>query len=127
MGKARVDLGKRGEDIAVAFLQNKGYRIITRNFRSPLGEIDVVAEERKVKVFVEVKTRTSLVHGLPEESITEQKKQHMVRAALMYLKQKGWGAGNYRFDVVAIVMGAGGKAKSIELIKDAFETGAQYG
>ncbi len=127
MGRARVELGEKGENLAVKFLRRKGYRIVATNFRSLLGEVDLVAQEGDTTVFVEVKTRRSIEYGVPQESITSNKQAQILKTALIYLKKNNLGGGNYRFDVVSIVIGPGGKIKSLELIKDAFEPDGWYG
>jgi putative endonuclease len=127
MGKARIELGEKGENLAVDFLRKKGYRIVATNFRSPLGEVDLVAQERDTTVFVEVKTRRSVQYGTPQESVTCAKQSRIVKTALSYLKKNNLGNGNYRFDVVAVVIDRGGGVKSMELIKDAFEPDGWYG
>jgi len=127
VGKEKVRLGRIGEEIALDFLRKNGYRIIERNFRSLPGEIDLIAEEGKVKVFVEVKTRNSLAHGLPGDAITSRKKRHMVKAALSYIKKRGWTAQTYRFDIVGIIMNGKGKVRNIEIIRNAFQPDTQYG
>ena len=116
----KKELGKRGEDIAIKFLKEKGYKIIERNYRCPMGEVDVVAEDKETLVFVEVKTRTSTNFGLPEEAISYRKKQHLSRIASFYLIYHKIKEANCRFDVVSILMESD-KIKDIHLIKNAFE------
>jgi len=116
----KKELGKRGEDIAIKFLKEKGYRIIERNYRCPMGEVDVVAEDKETLVFVEVKTRTSTNFGLPEEAVSYRKKQHLSRIASFYLLYHKIKEANCRFDVVSILMESD-KIKDIHLIKNAFE------
>lgn len=123
MGKEKIELGERGENIALDFLRKKGYHILAANFRSPLGEIDLVARESAETVFVEVKTRRSLEFGMPEESVTSRKQKQILRAALFYLKRKSFHEVNCRFDVVSIVVDNNGKVKRLKLIKNAFEPG----
>lgn len=77
-------LGKWGEEIAVTYLINKGYRIIDRNFRTPYGEIDIIAFFGDVTIFVEVKTRSSRVFGYPEDALTKRKLKHMLASAEFY-------------------------------------------
>jgi len=127
MGRARVELGEEGECLAVDFLRKKGYRIVATNFRSPLGEVDLIAQEGDTTVFVEVKTRRSLKCGMPQESVTSAKQARILKTALIYLKNNNLGNGNYRFDVVSIIMGSDGKIQTLELIKDTFEPDAWYG
>ena len=116
--KAMKLLGSRGEDLAVKFLKKKGYRILDRNFRTPLGEIDVIAEDRNTLVFVEVKTRTDDSFGRPFEAVTFRKKEKLRKAALSYLKSSRKEMAS-RFDVLSIEV-RGGESR-IEHIVDAFE------
>jgi putative endonuclease len=123
MGKAKIELGERGENIALDFLRKNGYHILAENFRSPLGEIDLVAREGAETVFVEVKTRRSLEFGMPEESVTSGKQKQILKSALIYLKGKGFHEVNCRFDVISIIVDNNGKVKRLKLIKNAFEPG----
>jgi putative endonuclease len=93
-------IGKWGEETATEYLTLKGYEIIGRNIRTPYGEIDIVAKQKDVMVFVEVKTRTSNKMGLPEESITPRKRQHMLSAAEHYATENG--IDHWQIDVIAI-------------------------
>ena len=77
MGKQQV--GRLGEEAAVAYLRERGYRIIATNYRCPLGEIDMIAKQGETLVFVEVKSRTGKSYGLPQESITRQKQEKLTR------------------------------------------------
>jgi len=77
-------IGKWGERIAEENLKECGCEIVERNARTPFGEIDIVARQGEITIFVEVKTRTSNKMGLPEESITARKRQHMISAAEHY-------------------------------------------
>lgn len=93
-------IGKWGEDTAVEFLVQRGYEIVTRNARTPYGEIDIVARQGDVILFVEVKTRTSNKMGLPEESITPRKREHMLAAADHYAAEHE--IDHWQIDVIAI-------------------------
>jgi len=77
-------IGKWGEEIAAEYLAQKGYEIIGHNARTPYGEIDLIATQGGITVFVEVKTRTSNRMGLPEDSITPRKRDHMIACAQHY-------------------------------------------
>ena len=77
-------IGKWGEDVAAEYLTQKGCEIIGRNVRTPYGEIDIIAKQGDTTIFVEVKTRTSNKMGLPEESITPKKQEHMIACAENY-------------------------------------------
>ncbi|MDP2755022.1 MAG: YraN family protein [Nitrospirota bacterium] len=112
-------LGSEGEDLAVRFLQKKGYRIIARNYKTPVGEIDIIARDGDTIVFIEVKTRTDISFGYPFEAVNKRKRQKLKNLALLYLKRQGKES-PVRFDVLSIFCMDNGK-KDIEHIKDAFE------
>lgn len=95
-------LGDRGENIAARYLRNLGYKIIVRNFRCEMGEIDIVARDGKTLVFVEVKTR-AYDEPTPEEQVNLQKQNQITKAARFYLSRYGIPQPPARFDVVAIV------------------------
>jgi putative endonuclease len=112
-------LGTKGEDLAVRFLQKKGYRIVKRNYKTPVGEIDIIARDGDTIVFIEVKTRTDISFGYPFEAVNNRKRQKLKNLALLYLKRQGKES-PVRFDVLSIFCMDDGK-KDIEHIKDAFE------
>ncbi|MBM4135352.1 MAG: YraN family protein [Nitrospira sp.] len=112
-------LGCKGEDLAITFLKAKGYTIIARNYKTPIGEIDIIAKDGRTIVFIEVKTRRSNSFGLPFESVTKRKRQKLQKLALLFLKKQEVEF-PVRFDVVSIVYTDNGK-KEIEHIPDAFE------
>jgi putative endonuclease len=95
-------LGGRGENVAARYLRNKGFKIILRNFRCDLGEIDIIAREGTTLVFVEVKTR-SYDDPTPEDQVNEVKQGQVARAAKFYLGRYGVPQPPSRFDVVAVV------------------------
>jgi putative endonuclease len=111
-------LGKTGEDRAAKHLAKQGYRILDRNFRTPHGELDLIALDGDTVVFVEVKTRTSDSYGVPELAVDPRKQDRMIKAALGYLKRKQLYQTACRFDVVAI---SGSGTQEIHLIRHAFE------
>jgi len=112
-------LGPRGESQAAAFLAQKGYRILERNYRCRMGEIDLVAMEQETLCFVEVKARTRPAFSDPLESVTATKQRRIIRAANLYLQAKNLaGRVACRFDVVTIVEGG-----TPRLYKDAFQAG----
>lgn len=80
----RRDTGIRGEKLAKGFLKKQGYRILETNYRCPEGEIDIVAKDKDSLVFIEVRTKTSLEFGSPEESITLTKKGRLRATAARY-------------------------------------------
>ena len=118
MSLLRKLLGREGEDRAAKFLAKRGYRILERNYRTRSGEIDLIALDQGVVVFVEVKTRTSNAFGAPELAVTPQKQRRMLKAALGYMKYRKLHQVPCRFDVVAI---SGAAGPEVELIQNAFE------
>ncbi len=112
--------GRQGEDLAVQHLTQQGYCIIQQNYRVSCGEIDIIARDKGVLVFVEVKTRTGSDFGTPAEAVTYRKRQQISKAALVYLQQKRLFGAAARFDVVAILLDHGLEPQ-IELIKNAFD------
>jgi putative endonuclease len=110
MTEARLALGRWGEAAAAAFLEARGMRILERNLRTPVGEIDILARAGQVLVFAEVKTRRNDCFGAPQEAVGRNKQRQVVRAAQWYL---GSGAGRGlqpRFDVLAVRPGPDGQA-----------------
>ena len=95
-------MGPRGENVAARYLRNLGYKIIVRNFRCELGEIDIVAKDGKTLVFVEVKTR-AYDDPTPEEQVNDVKRHQLTKAAKLYLSRYGIPQPPARFDVVAVV------------------------
>ena len=112
-------IGREGEALAVAYLKKKGYRIIERNYSCRLGEIDIVAMDRKTICFVEVKTRSSDGYDRPEVSVHKDKQRKVSRVALWFLKDKRLGDTRARFDVLAITRR--GDSNQVHHIKNAFE------
>jgi len=102
-------VGAWGEQVTVEYLTKKGYEIIARNVRTPYGEIDIVAKQGEITLFVEVKARTSNKMGMPEESITPRKRQHMVSAAEHYAMENE--VDHWQIDVVAVEGKPGKEAK----------------
>ncbi len=115
----RRDTGIRGEKLAGDFLKKKGYRILETNYRCPEGEIDIIARDKDYLVFIEVRTKTSLAFGSPEESITPAKKARMKATARHYLQSYDNLPPLWRLDVVAVELNRAGKLSRIELIENA--------
>ena len=111
--------GKKSERLAAEYLRRKGYRIIETNYRSPMGEIDIIAKEKGTLVFVEVKARRSSRFGSPKGAVTPAKQRKISMAALDYLKRFGQDDTRARFDVVAIDIKA--EKTDIEVVKNAFD------
>ena len=119
------ELGANGEEIAVRFLKTRGYRILERNYRTRLGEIDIIAEQGGDLVFIEVKTRSAVLFGSPLESVTVSKQRQLSKVALEYVGKKGCLDRSARFDVVGIQAKALPAKQipdfEIELVQNAFE------
>jgi putative endonuclease len=94
--------GTEGEDLAVAYLEERGYRIHKRNYRFGRGEIDIVAQDGETLVFVEVKARRSTSFGTPEEAVTVQKRRQIRKIAGGYLFERRIADRECRFDVIAV-------------------------
>lgn len=118
MTEARLELGRWGEEEAARFLKKKGLKILERNLRTPLGEIDLIVRDRKFLVFVEVKTRRSASHGRPQEAVGPAKQRQIIHSAQWYLAAEKREDLQPRFDVVAVTPGSRGA--EIEHIVDAF-------
>lgn len=106
--------GGKAEDLASAFLLKNGYKIVERNFRNKLGEIDIIAKEQKIVVFIEVRSMSAALLSTAAESITSKKIKKIIRVAESYINYKKLEGNEFRFDVVIIDNG------KIELIKNAF-------
>ncbi len=121
MTQERLHFGKEGEKAAVAFLKQRGYRIIEKNYRNKAGEIDIIAEHDQVLVFVEVKSRAGAGLGEPLEAITPHKQRKIGQVARGFLTRHKIENRDCRFDVVGI-QGDPNQPKQwdIELIQDAF-------
>lgn len=121
----RRALGAGGESIAARHLKSRGFRILEANVRCRLGEIDLVALDRGVVVFVEVKGNRGGRHGRPEEMVTPAKQRRLTRLALWYLQRRDWLGRPARFDVVAVDWGPDGAA-SVRHLPGAFPASAAW-
>jgi putative endonuclease len=119
MTQERLSLGKKGEELAIAQLRALKYKIIERNFKCALGEIDIIAREKDMLVFVEVKTRRTKDFGGPAAAVNRRKQRQLSRVALTYLNQKKLAEMSARFDVVAVELIP--PAPRIEVIRNAFD------
>jgi len=116
-------LGRIGEEAAVAHLESRGYRIVARNFRCPLGEIDLIAEQGGATIFVEVKTRRSTTCGAPVDAITPRKQRRIARLAAYYLQGARGADRPARFDAVSVTVTRRGRVERVDLVVDAFPAG----
>jgi putative endonuclease len=112
-------LGRRGEEHAARFLQRRGYRILQRNYSCPVGEVDLIAADRDMLVFIEVKTRRSDAKADPEVNVTPRKQAQVSRVARWFVKQMRAEHLPARFDVVAVVLPDRGQPR-VEHFVDAF-------
>ena len=119
MLNASQNLGVLGEELAFHYLKKMGYKILLRNYESPMGEIDLIAKEKGALVFVEVKTRSSDAMGLPVESVTHFKRRQIIKSAQYYVKRYGIYQVPCRFDVVSVRIPPEGEP-SLELFENAF-------
>lgn len=110
----RQILGAAGEDLAAAWYEERGYRVVARNWRCRQGELDLVARTARVVIFCEVKTRSSLAFGSPFEAVTPTKRRRLRALATAWLAETGTRAPEIRFDVAGVV---GGR---IEVMEAAF-------
>ena len=117
----RPDTGRRAEELAAGELERMGFRIIARNWRRPEGELDLVAEDQGLCVFVEVRSRTGVEQGDPLESITPRKRARVIRAARLFLDGETVQATGYRFDVVGVTFFEDGREPTVTYVPAAFE------
>jgi len=122
---SRINSGKTGEKLAVSYLQGEGYKIIEKNYRTKLGEIDIIADCKGCTCFVEVRAKNSAAFGLPEETILKKKQLQISRAALAYIKKFKLEGKSCRFDVVCIE-GVDSLRPQVRLIKNAFDLNSRY-
>lgn len=99
-----IQLGERGEKAAAHYLSDKGYRVVATKYRTKTGEIDIIAVQNKVLVFVEVKTRRTTYYGYPSEAVNYRKQRKLIRTAQCYLKQSGQLDHQCRFDIIEILI-----------------------
>jgi putative endonuclease len=119
MTEARMALGKSGEDLACRELERRGYAIVARRFRVRSGELDIIARDGAVLVFVEVKTRSGRRFGEAAEAVTFAKQRRMALLANEYLLRHRMSDCPCRFDVVSVNVGTEGA--DVELIQNAFD------
>ena len=121
------NVGKFGEEVASKYLEAKGYKIKERNYRTFLGEIDIVCEYMGNIIFVEVKTRRSDKFGYPEEAVNFIKQQRIIKNALCYLSKYHIWEKNCCFDVILISISNHKDRKRIKHIRNAFYLDSKQG
>lgn len=119
MTSRRQQLGRWGEELAARRLVSEGYRILSRNYRCPAGEVDLIADDGNCLVFVEVRTRRGDGWGTPEESVTKRKQARLVAVAESYLAEQELEDIDWRIDVVAVEVGAGGRVRRVDIVRNA--------
>ena len=102
MKNYRQKLGISGEKMAAEYLKKKGYQIIERNFRVREGEIDIISRRKNELIFIEVKTRTSLTYGFPEEAVGEKKQQKILAVINRYLENKGLNPTKWHLEIITL-------------------------
>jgi putative endonuclease len=113
-------IGQYGEEIACRSLKRESYKILERNFRCRQGEIDIIAEDKDgVLCFVEVKARSSVAYGMPEEVVNSHKQKRLTSAAYIYIEKHKIEPRDMRFDIVSVDLGTG----NTRILKNAFEVG----
>jgi putative endonuclease len=117
--RERLDLGNLGEELALKKIRRLGYKKVIRNYRCPLGEVDLIARDGDTLVFLEIKTRKGKSVGYAKEAVDARKRRQLSKAALAYMKSNDCMEAKARFDVVAINIE--GNRAHIEVVKDAFE------
>ena len=113
----KIKTGSKGEQLAAEFLSGKGFEIVARNYRHARGEIDMIVRRDDWTIFVEVKTRSSLDFGQPEEFVTPGQARKIYDAAEEFIFSTDW-QGHVRFDVVSVLM-KGEECLEIEHFEDA--------
>ena len=115
------ETGKHGEDLATNYLRQLGYMILETNWRFSRAEVDIIAKDDEILVFVEVKTRSSTYFGQPEEFVTPKKERFMADAASVFMEKIGhdW---EIRFDIISVILENPNKPE-INHFKDAFFPG----
>jgi putative endonuclease len=121
-----VEVGRRGEQVAVRYLKSRGYRILERNYRWNRAEIDVIALDGEVLVFVEVKTRGGEEFGTPARAVDRRKQNQIARVAAHYLQERRLGGTDCRFDVLALMEAPESGKLEINHIENAFWISRTY-
>ncbi|EKD95276.1 MAG: hypothetical protein ACD_24C00546G0002 [uncultured bacterium] len=111
-------IGLLGEKTAALFLQQKGYKILYQNYPTSLGEIDIIALENGSLVFIEVKTRSSLIFGQPYEAVNNEKLKKITRSAEIFTNTHHELPLKWRIDVVSLVYQTSSASFAVELLKD---------
>ncbi len=117
----KKSFGDQGEEAAARYLEGRGCRILTRQFRAKLGEIDIIAEDGSTLLFVEVKTRRPTRFGVPAQAVGRTKQQRIFRTAFLYVQKHGLEDRDCRFDVIEVLVT--GASHTVRHYENAFEFG----
>jgi putative endonuclease len=120
MKLTRKQLGDLGEKESLKLLENKGYKLLEKNFRCNLGEVDLIMKKDEELVFVEVRSRTGTAFGEPYETVNITKQNKLYRLAEYYLNYKNLHDLSCRFDVLSVVITSDGTVRKMEHIENAF-------
>ena len=99
-----IEKGKLGEDLAVKYLLSKGYKLLARNYRNKIGEIDIIVEKDGIIIFVEVKSRTSTNYGYGYEAVNRRKQEKIINCSHIYCKQNGLYNSQLRYDIIEVYL-----------------------
>ncbi|MEY4927629.1 MAG: hypothetical protein RI894_2065 [Bacteroidota bacterium] len=116
---AHNDLGKLGEQLAKEYLVQNGYEIVTTTYRYGRAEVDIIAKLGKMLVFIEVKTRSTVTFGFPEDAVTAKKRQFLFDAAAQYMYENQY-EDEIRFDIISIIIDKNNKISELKHFDDAF-------
>jgi len=111
---SNIDKGKKGELIAKNYLISSGYKILDTNHRNKIGEIDIIAMDKEILVFIEVKTRTSINYGYPYEAVNRKKQEKIIYTSFLYLKQNKLEDYQLRYDIIEVYLTNSNKINHIE-------------
>ena len=120
MTQQRINIGKQGEILAQTYLRKQDYILLQKNFRCKLGEIDIIAKDKEVVVFIEVRTKTSTTYGPAYNSVTYSKQKQVKRVALFYISKYNLVNTQFRFDVIGITLNLQTGQHQIDHIQNAF-------
>lgn len=108
-------LGNHIETIVCDYLSEKGYKILSKNYRCPFGEIDIIAKDENYITFIEVKYRKNVASGYPIEAVNHRKQQKIIKTSLYYITQNHLSLNsNYRYDIVSVI------GSKVHILKNAF-------
>ena len=102
MRNSKIELGRKGENLAAEYLAERGFSIIAKNVRTPYGELDLIGLQSGALVIFEVKTRRTDTYGFPEDAVSATKRAHLIDSAQAFIQDHPELPGNWRIDVIAI-------------------------